>query len=229
MKSRPLMAALALGLACSGAAIAVSGSSAATTPQAVSPSGSFALSGADAAAYQLPADVKALHSLKLPRRAHADPLPAVRRRRSRRRCPGDRHPLGVRRRADGDRRPCRRPACRQRQGAHRRDRARCRPGQDRRPRPLVLGVPDRPAHRPGVLRGPVDPRRPAPGALGRRAERPDRQGLRRTCPRHGHRRQGRHQDGRLDAEHHDGSLRARLGRRSQEDLRQPEPNRAPRS
>ncbi len=60
------MAALALGLACSGAAIAVSGSSAATTPKAVSPSGSFALSGTDAAAYQLPADVKALHSLKLP-------------------------------------------------------------------------------------------------------------------------------------------------------------------
>jgi Zn-dependent metalloprotease len=62
-----MMAALALGLACSGAAIAVNGSSAATTaPKAISPSGSFALSGADAAAYQLPADVKAVHSVELP-------------------------------------------------------------------------------------------------------------------------------------------------------------------
>ena len=67
MKSRYLLAALSLSLACTGAAVAVNGTAAATaTPKAVSPSGSFALSGDDAAAYRLPADVKAVHTLKLP-------------------------------------------------------------------------------------------------------------------------------------------------------------------
>ena len=67
MKSRYLLAALSLGLACSGAAVAVNGTAtAAATPKAVSPSGSFALSGADAAAYRLPADLREVRTLRLP-------------------------------------------------------------------------------------------------------------------------------------------------------------------
>lgn len=64
MKYRPLLAALALTLASSGAAVAVAGGSSAD-PAPVSPSGSFALSGADAAAYRLPADLRQVRSQPL--------------------------------------------------------------------------------------------------------------------------------------------------------------------
>lgn len=65
MKSRSLLAALSLGLAFSGAAVASAGGSSAAAPEAVSPSGSFALSGADAAAYQLPADLRPVRTVQL--------------------------------------------------------------------------------------------------------------------------------------------------------------------
>jgi bacillolysin len=68
MRSRPLLALAAVGLASAATTVAVTGSpavSSAPDPAAL-PSGSFALAGSDAAAFQLPSDLREVHTFALP-------------------------------------------------------------------------------------------------------------------------------------------------------------------
>lgn len=68
MRTRPVLALVAAGLVGAATTIAVAGSPAASdaSAPAVTPSGSFALSGDAAEAFRLPTDVRAVHSVRLP-------------------------------------------------------------------------------------------------------------------------------------------------------------------
>src|SRR5688572_18827902 len=68
MRSRSLLAIVAAGLISAATTVAVTGSSAVSSAPdpAVVPSGSFALTGSDAASFRISSDLRAVHTVALP-------------------------------------------------------------------------------------------------------------------------------------------------------------------